>query len=75
MTAVGRERPIFPGIGGKLVKREPDGLRGSRLQAQLWAAYGDTRINEIAEMRELGAGEILDVHTLPFAPDEQVLIG
>jgi hypothetical protein len=28
-TRIGRERTIFAGVGGKLVQREPDGLRGT----------------------------------------------
>ncbi len=70
-----RERPVFPGVGGKLVEREPDGLRGSRLQAQLGAVHDDTRTNEVGEGRELGVNQVLDLDPFPFVPDEQVLIG
>jgi hypothetical protein len=72
-TRIGRER--IAGVGGKLVQREPDGLRGSRIQTQLWAAHHDTRTNKISEGRELGANQVLDFDPLPFILDEEVLIG
>ena len=46
--------PYFPGVSGELVERKPDGLRGSRPQAQLGAMHGDARTNKVGEMRELG---------------------
>src|SRR6267378_1074361 len=52
------KRPVFPGVGGELMKREPDRLRGSRVQAQLGAVHGDTGANEIGEMRELRANQV-----------------
>jgi hypothetical protein len=52
---IGRECAVLPGIGGKLVDGEADGLRGRRVQAQLRALRGDTRPNEVGEVRELGA--------------------
>src|SRR5262249_21427473 len=70
-----RQRPVFPGIGGELVEREPDRLRGSRAQAQLGAVQGDTRTDEVGKVRELGTNQVLDLHTIPFVADEQVLIG
>ena len=69
------ERPVFAGVGGELVEREPDRLCGGGLQAQLGAIHDDARTNEICEMRELGAGQVLDVHTAPVTPYQQVLIG
>src|SRR6266478_1651454 len=63
--------PYFPA----LVESEPDGLRGSRVQAKLRAVHGDTRANEIGEVRELGANQVRDLHPIPFVADEQVLIG
>src|SRR5260370_42139138 len=75
-TARGRrERPVFPGIGRELVECEPNRLRGSGLQAQLGAVHEDPRANEICEMRELGAGQVLDLYTAPLTPYQQVLIG
>src|SRR5262249_24304335 len=68
-------RAVFPGVGSELVKREPDGLRRGRLQAQLGAMHGDTRTNEVREMRELGVDQVLDLDPVPFVADEQVLIG
>src|SRR5260370_946899 len=75
-TARGRrERPVFPGVGRELVECEPNRLRGSGLQAQLGAVHEDPRANEICEMRELGAGQVLDLYTAPHTPYQQVLIG
>ena len=54
---------------------EPNGLGGSRLQTQLRAVNGNTRINEIAERRKLGPNQVLDLDPVPFFPDEQILIG
>jgi hypothetical protein len=65
-TPIRRVRPVFPGVGGELVEHEPNGLRGSRLQAQLGAADGNTRTNEVGEVRELGANQILDLDPIPF---------
>src|SRR5260370_1427951 len=39
------------------------------------AGHGDTRANEIGEMRELGANQVRDLDPIPFVADEQVLIG
>ena len=75
MTVGCRERPVFAGIGGKLVECKPDGLCRSWVQAQLRTLHGNTRTNEIGEMRELGTHQIRYLHPLPFIPDEQVLIG
>src|SRR5262249_11927419 len=72
---VRRERPIFPGIGGEFVEREPDCLRGSRLQAKLGATHGDARTNEVGEMRELGVNQVFNINSLPLVSDQQVLIG
>src|SRR6266849_7662716 len=74
-TRIRRERPVFPGVGGEFVEREPAGLRGGRLQAQLRAVHGDTRTNEVGEERELGTNQVLDLDPIPFVADEQVLIG
>src|SRR5215831_11335260 len=74
-TLVRRQRPVFPGIGRKLVHREPDGLRGSRLQAQFGAINDDTCTDNICEMRKLGADQVLDIHSSPFIPNEQLLAG
>jgi hypothetical protein len=70
-----RERPILPGICGKFVECEPDGLRGSRMQTRLGATHGDTRANKIGEARELGANQVLDLDPMPFILDEEILIG
>src|SRR5262249_41036110 len=48
-TRILRERPVFSGIGGKFVKREPDCLRRGCIQTQLRAAHRDTRANVIGE--------------------------
>src|SRR5258708_28441897 len=53
-TPIRRKRPVFSGVGRKLVEREPDRLRGSRIEVQLGAVRGDTRTNEVGKMRELG---------------------
>jgi hypothetical protein len=45
------------------------------LKRRLRAAHGDTRINEIGEGGELGMNQVLDVDSIPFVADEQVLIG
>jgi hypothetical protein len=74
-TPICRECTIFRGIGGELMEREPDGLCGSRVQAQLGTLHGDTKTNEVGKKRELGAGQIPDFDPMPFAPDEQVLMG
>src|SRR5215470_3604121 len=74
-TSVSRERPIFPGVGGEFVERDPDGLGGGRVQAKLGAMHGDTRTNEVGEMRELSVNQVLDINSLPLVPDHQVLIG
>jgi hypothetical protein len=57
------------------VECEPDGLGGSRVQAQLGAAKGDTRTNEVGEVRKLDANQVRDLDPAPFVADEQVLIG
>jgi hypothetical protein len=75
MTRIRRERPVFPRIGGELVERQPDGLGGSRLHAQLGAIHDDPRANKICEMRDLGARQVLDVYAAPITPHQQVLIG
>ena len=74
-TAIRRERPIFPRVGGKLVERKPDRLRGSCLQAQPGPVRGDTRTNEAGEGRELGTNQILDLDPVPLIPHQQVLVG
>jgi hypothetical protein len=48
---------------------------GSRLQAQLRAARGDTRTNEVNEECELSANQVLYLDPMPFTFDEEVLIG
>src|SRR5262249_42777172 len=68
-----RERSVFTGVGGKFVDREPDGLCGSRLQAQLGAMYGDARTNEAGEWCELSANQVLDANSLPVVPNKEVL--
>ncbi len=57
------------------MKREPDGLRGRRVQAQLGALHGDTGTNEVGEVRELGANQGRDLHPIPFVADQKILIG
>src|SRR5262249_36063049 len=52
-----------------------DRLSGSCIQTQLGAAHHDTRANEIGEGRELSAGQIPEIDPMPFALDEQDLIG
>ena len=64
-TPIRRKRPVFPGVGGELVERKPDGLRGSCLEAQLGAMDADARTNEVGEERELGANQGLDLDPLP----------
>src|SRR4029077_13252510 len=59
----------------KLVKREPDGLRSSRLQAPRGTTHHDTRTNEVGEGRGLGENQTLDFDPVPLAPDEEVLTG
>jgi hypothetical protein len=70
-----RERPVFPGIGGKFVEREPDGVRGSCLQAQLGTAHHNTRTHVIGERSELSADEVPSLDPMPSISYEQVLIG
>src|SRR5258708_36847176 len=48
-TPVRRQRPVFPGVGGKFVEREPDRLRGSRIEVQLGAVRGDTGTNDVVK--------------------------
>src|SRR5258708_10293912 len=62
-------------VGRELVECMPDGLRGSRVQAQPGTLYDDTGTNKIREVRELGANKVLDVDSMPFVSDEQILIG
>ena len=57
------------------MEREPDRLRGSRAQVQLGAVQGDTRTDEVGEVRELGTNQVRDLDPIPFVSDEQVLIG
>ncbi len=73
-TLVRRERPVFAVVGGELVKREPDGLCGSRFQVEPGAVDDDARTNEVGEVRELGAHQVLDIDPVPFVADKQVLI-
>jgi hypothetical protein len=68
-----RQRPVFAGVGGKFVEREPDGLRGCCVQRQRGAARRDTRTKKVGEGRDLGANQVLDLDPFPFALDEQVL--
>jgi hypothetical protein len=70
-----RERPVFTGIGRKLVYCEADRLGGSRVQTQLGAARSDPRPHQVREVRELSAHQVLDIHSVPFIADQQVLIG
>jgi hypothetical protein len=63
-TRIRRERPVFPGVGGELMECQSDGLRCSRLQAQFGALRGDTGTNEIGEVRELGANQVLGLDPL-----------
>jgi len=74
-TPVRRERPVLHGVGGKLVDREPDGLRGGRLQDELGATHGNTRTDKVREGRELSMNQVFDINSLPLVPNEQVLIG
>ncbi len=74
-TRIRRQRPVFPRVGGQFVEREPDGLRGSGLQAQPGTMHCNARANEVGEMRELGAGEVRDLDPIPLIAHEQVLIG
>src|SRR6266478_10179849 len=73
-TPIRRKRPVFPGVGGELVQRKPDRLRGSRIEAQLGAMDGDTRTNEVGKVRELGVDQVRDLDPIPFVADEQVLV-
>ncbi len=54
---------------------KPNGLRGSRLQANLGAVHGNTRTNAIVEWRELSANQVVDLDAIPFVSDEQVVVG
>ena len=54
MAPVNRERPIFSGVGAKLVEREPDGLRRSRVQAKLGVMHAIGGTSEIG--RNVRAG-------------------
>ena len=65
----------FGRVCGELVECEPDGLRGSRRQAQLGVVHGDTRTSKAGEVRELSVNKVLDLDAVPVAPDEQVLTG
>ena len=56
---IGGKRPVFSSVGGEFVEREPDGLRGSRREAQLGPIDADARTNEIGEVRELGTNQVL----------------
>ena len=47
----------------------------ANLEAQLGALHGDTRTDEVGEMRKLGANQVCHIDPLPFVADEQVLIG
>jgi hypothetical protein len=75
LTFIRRQRPVFSGIGGEFVEREPDGLRGSRREAPLRPMDVDPRANEVGEVRELGPNQVSDPNSMPFVADEQVLIG
>jgi hypothetical protein len=61
-----RERPVFPGVGGELVEHKPNGLRGSRPQANLGAVHGNTKTNEIGEGRKVRANQVVDLDAIPF---------
>jgi hypothetical protein len=74
-TSICRKRPVFAGVRSKFMKREPEGLRTDRVEAQLGAIQDNARTNQIGEMRELGAHQLLDVNSLPLVPEQQVLIG
>jgi hypothetical protein len=60
-THLHQERPIFRGIGGKLVERKADGLRCIGLHAQLGAVHRDARADEIGKMSELAVNQALDL--------------
>jgi hypothetical protein len=49
--------------------RQSDGLRADRPQAQLGTMHGDTETNEVGELRELSANQVLSLAHLPFVPD------
>jgi hypothetical protein len=53
---------------------EPDGPRGTRIEAQLGVMHDDARTDEVGQVRELGINQALDIDRLPFIPDEQILI-
>jgi len=55
-THIRREGPVLAGVGGEFVECEPDGLRGSRLQAQLGALHGDARTERLAQQVEQQTG-------------------
>src|SRR5215475_3442526 len=74
-TSISRERPVFAGVGGEFVQGEPDGLRRICSEAQFGATNVDTRTNEVGEIRELTANQVIDVNSPPLVPDEQVLVG
>ncbi len=46
-TPIRRQRPVFAGIGRKLMQRKTDRLGGRRIQTQLWAVEIDPRPNKI----------------------------
>jgi hypothetical protein len=64
---VGRESPIFSGIGGEFVECKPDGLGRRLSQAQPGTIDGDAGIYEIREVGELGLNQALDLHSIRCA--------
>ncbi len=64
MTVIRRERPIFSGVGRKLVECETDGLGGCCVQTQLRTMHRDPRPDKIGKEGKLGAHQILDIDSL-----------
>jgi hypothetical protein len=70
-----RERAVFPGIGGKLIQRQADTLSSSRSEEQPRTMDQDALTDEIGEVGELGAHQIMYADPVPLILDQQVLIG
>jgi hypothetical protein len=48
---------------------------GGRIQTQLWAVHGNPGTDKIRKMRELGVHQVLQISSLPFVPNQEVLVG
>src|SRR5215475_947517 len=66
---------VLTGIGGKLMECHADALCRRGRQPQLRPANRDASADQVGEMRELGADQIVQIDASPVAFDEQVLIG